>query len=799
MPPKSHPATANANVGDLPETTTKGEEEIPACQFCRKKKAKCNRAQPCSQCMRSDVLCVYDDRRTKPGLRAGAVDQLYRRVETLENMFLGQEMLWQQMWKALFPNTEPPRSLDKGTTAATTLTERREQLKASLQEPPPLAAKRSLTVADADNSAPLDCVPLPAKRARVEDEVAPHAAVLEPELFLANSLPDIVLNELVDFYFVNIHPWIPILHVKRFRERMRSPEERGHINCILHAIISVCARFSQNGPNGDTLNLKEIAKKSRQEVILQSTETFSVENLQALVIVAFETINRGRGPSSWSIIGSMAGTVEQLQLGVEEDDLYRVKRMGERLIRRMVFLTPSRSWSEAEERRRVFWAVFLMDRFCSVSTGWKISLRNADVKRRLPCEGALWEKEQEVCTPYFGISDFKNTSMPNSHSTSMDGCEEQAIGAFAYIIEATESLALVTNFYLHHVFLINDASKARLWLVKFKELDLRLIQWKIHLPPKWREACVLNEHRVMDPNLTLAHITHNTAVILLHQGIAYPPSHWQNCPIKLPSASSADTCLEAASEIATIANQFLSFSPIFTNPQFSFCLFIAGRTLLAHARYNRVPPSPALNTLIANLMEISQRWTRHHDASESQQEESLAFKFATRLIEAQQNRTSASRPSLDIRTTAYSDESKEEMYKDPMGTNQDDLPDYESLSRPLQLASFPSQESTSCTFDPFSLAFPPLPPAFQQDFSPTGLDPLSFYNMQLPSESMSSPLGTRSHGSGSQHDSESSMTSLLPTDISHLFDMTSSPGQRISYYGNTRGVTNNSIVEGADN
>lgn len=297
MPPKSHPATANANVGDLPETTTKGEEEIPACQFCRKKKAKCNRAQPCSQCMRSDVLCVYDDRRTKPGLRAGAVDQLYRRVETLENMFLGQEMLWQQMWKALFPNTEPPRSLDKGTTAATTLTERREQLKASLQEPPPLAAKRSLTVADADNSAPLDCVPLPAKRARVEDEVAPHAAVLEPEPFLANSIPDIVLNELVDFYFVNIHPWIPILHVKRFRERMRSPEERGHINCILHAIISVCARFSQNGPNGDTLNLKEIAKKSRQEVILQSTETFSVENLQALVIVAFETVSMR--PTPW--------------------------------------------------------------------------------------------------------------------------------------------------------------------------------------------------------------------------------------------------------------------------------------------------------------------------------------------------------------------------------------------------------------------------------------------------------------------------------------------------------------------
>ncbi|GAA91828.1 C6 transcription factor [Aspergillus luchuensis IFO 4308] len=750
--------------------------------------------------MRSDVVCVYDDRRTKPGLRAGAVDQLYRRVETLENMFLGQEMLWQQMWQSLFPNTEPPRCLAKGTTAATTLAERREQLKSSVLDSAKLATKRSSTEANTDDSAPPECAPPQAKRTRVENELVYHAVALEFESRVASPLPDAVLTELVDFYFTNIHPWIPILHVKKFRERMRSPEERVHINCILHAIVSVCARFSQNKQYDDTLDMKEIAKKSRQEVILQSTETFSVENLQAQVIVAFETINRGRGPSSWSIIGSMAGTVEQLQLGVEEDDLYRVKGMEERLIRRMVFLTPSRSWSEAEERRRVFWAVFLMDRFCSVSTGWKISLRNADVKRRLPCEGALWEKEQDVCTPYFGISDIRNTSLSNSHSATIDGREEQAIGAFAYIIEATESLALVTNFYLHHAFLINDASKARLWLVKFKELDLRLIRWKIHLPPKWREACVLNEQRVMDPNLTLAHITHNTAVILLHQGIAYPPAHWQKCPIRLPSASSADTCLEAASEIATIADQFLSFSPIFTNPQFSFCLFIAGRTLLAHARHNRVPPSPALNTLIANLMEISQRWTRQHDGSQAHQEDSLAFKFATRLTEAQQNRACVSRPSLDIRTTAYSDESKEEMYKDLVGTKPDDPPEYESLGEPLQLAPFPSQQTTGCSFDPFSLAFPPLPPAFQQGFSPTGLDPFSFYNMQLPSDpSISSPLEARSHESGSRHDSESSMTSLMPTDISHLFDVTSSPGQRISYYGNTRDLTKDSVTDGIEN
>jgi hypothetical protein len=84
----------------------------------------------------------------------------------------------------------------------------------------------------------------------------------------------------------------------------------------------------------------------------------------------------------------------------------------------------------------------------------------------------------------------------------------------------------------------------------------------------------------MDPNLTLAHMTHNTAVIQLHQAVAYPHPQWQAKGIRLPSDTSAETCLAAAHEITTIAEQYLSQSFGITNPQFSFCLFIAGRVLL---------------------------------------------------------------------------------------------------------------------------------------------------------------------------------------------------------------------------
>ena len=116
----------------------------------------------------------------------------------------------------------------------------------------------------------------------------------------------------------------------------------------------------------------------------------------------------------------------------------------------------------------------------------------------------------------------------------------------------------------------------------------------------------------MDPNLTLAHITHNTAVGLLHQGIAYPSPEWQASPIRLPSVSSAETCMAAATEVAIIADKYLLDSTSLTNPQFAFCLFISGRMLLAHSLHYNTALPPEFNSLINSLMEISRRWNGPH-------------------------------------------------------------------------------------------------------------------------------------------------------------------------------------------
>jgi hypothetical protein len=252
----------------------------------------------------------------------------------------------------------------------------------------------------------------------------------------------------------------------------------------------------------------------------------------------------------------------------------------------------------------------------------------------------------------------------------------------------------------------------------------------------------------MDPNLTLAHITHNTAVGLLHQGIAYPSPEWQASPIRLPSVSSAETCMAAATEVAIIADKYLLDSTSLTNPQFAFCLFISGRMLLAHSLHYNTALPPEFNSLINSLMEISRRWNGPHATpGASNVAENLASKFAARLIHGRDKGPHA----LDIRQAAYS----EDQHRDIPGTTRilrsevnNHSPSaqnhaqfngtiHSSFSQTMGNGQMVNDDSTIIVDqegspDSVSLAFPPLPLAFQPHLA------------SAPHTTMPSPVPTHS-------------------------------------------------------
>jgi hypothetical protein len=325
------------------------------------------------------------------------------------------------------------------------------------------------------------------------------------------------------------------------------------------------------------------------------------------------------------------------------------------------------------------------------------------------------------------------------------------------------------------------------------------------LPEQWREACALNADGVLDPNLTLAHITHNTAVGLLHQGIAYPSPEWQASPIRLPSVSSAETCIAAATEVTIIADKYLQDSKIPTNPQFAFCLFICGRMLLAHSlHYNTVVP-PELDSLTRSLKEISRRWNGPHVQGQASRTDNLASKFATRLEYARKQGLHA----LDIRQPAYSEEQNSHntngspaprrilrSTNSHASPSNGGLPQMNGLSHTVTPAPFTNiyqvgdrnniiheQEGSP---DSISLAFPPLPLAFQPHF--TGGN-----NTRMPSPVLeNAPMDPKNgetdyNGFGSLPENGTAAFNAGNGygDLSSFFDYSFLPTQRISMFSGT--------------
>ncbi|RMJ12491.1 hypothetical protein CDV36_007853 [Fusarium kuroshium] len=366
--------------------------------------------------------------------------------------------------------------------------------------------------------------------------------------------------------------------------------------------------------------------------------SLAIENLQALVILAFTTIGNGEPSETWSIIASMTRTVDFLQLTMEGE------HAKTRYLVSTTPLSPPRDWVQEEERRRVFWNVFNLDRYCSIMTGWSAGIPSDKINRRLPANGSYWYAETPVVSPYFAMSVPPDTaiSSPYAHAqtqcstcgqiSTADTCNSiitaatgagnpslnepsspSSMGGFSYAVQATEYLNRIATCFLYPNVEFDDQQQVIAWLTRFKELDLQLVHWKMFLPKKWRDPNRAPDTSTgphdLDHSMTLAHVTHNTSMILLHQRIAYPPSR-QRQVVPLPSSCSAETCRLAATKTSNIAETWLRVCPekIVVAPQIAFCTYISARLLLVHSRYYSEVLVPEFWVLVRSLDNMSRRW-----------------------------------------------------------------------------------------------------------------------------------------------------------------------------------------------
>lgn len=701
------------------DTSTTEQSAETSCLGCRRRKLKCSRDLPsCTHCQRLDVSCAYDTKKAKPGLRSGAIEALSQRIEVLENALArGQGAgAFTTANTTPAPESSPNLGSNAGVVSilavlaqelqklnSTNATNSRNAIATPAQFPSGNNGIAHIASPSSTASSPMTASngrshghssDRPRKRRRMVDSCG------NPDIDLARPLEDMAedpaispglpppatLQAVVNAYFVAVQPWIPVLHETQFRRRMHDPEQRPRLACLLHAMVVAGARYVQQEDlpeeeEGDIDTLLRLAQRTRSHVLLVAMDSLSVESLQALIILAFHDIGSGRTARAWSIVASITRTVDYLRLNTEaEDDNSLEKQQQHTLLRPMSLLGPPTNWIEEEERRRVFWCVLLLDRFCSVATGWTSGLAAADVHRRLPADGFFFHKEEPVLTPYMysapsgGLPtgdadrardrevrdrerdrererDPADPPVRSPASTHVHG-HNTNVGAFAYCIEAAESLSRVVSTFLRQNVDFGSRPDVSRWLTRFKELDLQLVHWKMYLPQRWRDSNVSRQPTLvnMDPNLTLAHITHNTSTILLHQRIAYPDAAWwarwtTMVKVKLPSVCSAETCQNAAVETAAITSKYLRYTPKHRPlaSQFAFCVYISARVLLAHVRSEvgtdgriennlrviggpvDVDVLPEFWSLLRSLEDMDRRWVGSSKSDEDPTKKSISL------------------------------------------------------------------------------------------------------------------------------------------------------------------------------
>ena len=89
LPSENAPAPAGVSSQTYDQNTVR-QKKPPSCTFCRRRKVKCDRANPCSGCMRLGAICVSlppsGAPRGRKGGRRKLGSRLLDRILELENL-----------------------------------------------------------------------------------------------------------------------------------------------------------------------------------------------------------------------------------------------------------------------------------------------------------------------------------------------------------------------------------------------------------------------------------------------------------------------------------------------------------------------------------------------------------------------------------------------------------------------------------------------------------------------------------------------------------------------------------------
>ncbi|CAK7271876.1 hypothetical protein SEPCBS119000_004831 [Sporothrix epigloea] len=429
---------------------------------------------------------------------------------------------------------------------------------------------------------------------------------------------------LVDLYFKHINTWCPLLQrIPTIEALFGAGMTDETNNILLHAIVATTLRFSTDARLTEEKR-QRYYNISKNRVLLYGMQNMSVKALQAMVILALDFCGSSNGPPSWNMMALITRAVVQLGLAVEATanaaPVPLAPSYASVCTFRAIILPAPKDFAEEELRRRLFWVVYLLDRYATMTSASDFTLDDRDIDRSLPCRDDLWTRNQKVETRLLLTDHLRGSINEGPGSLGANGFEPEAggpsgfngkpenLGAFSYYMEILGILTKIHHFLKQPVD-ISSLTDVEQWQMRYRELDQTLNSWKAGLPSEYGNMAKLfqpNGAKAVTCGWIMLHMTYRTATIRLHASSAYPTTR---SPIFAPSYSASQRCQSAVENMAqlcefAVANNLLSK----LGPPFAFSLWVAARLYLVHGSTVEHKLNARVYFLVDTLRAMGRYW-----------------------------------------------------------------------------------------------------------------------------------------------------------------------------------------------
>lgn len=386
---------------------------------------------------------------------------------------------------------------------------------------------------------------------------------------------DMVVSS-ISTYFRHIHPWLPFLNAQGVLADLAAVREPSLLH---HAIFGAALPFLHD-PRLDQLSSDAFWKYTKRRVLNETAEEPSYASLEAATVLCLDLSGMTNGPQVWSRLAMVASLASQL----------RRTRGGLILRQNVQEATAGGNRSGYGERlnslqhARLFWAIYALDTYISLTTGQPGRTSDLDLRCFLPTREAAWNT--------LGRREATSLSSPANFfllQLQLLDLARQAHGVYVDFLTLVEG---------------GDDQTPEAWVDSVSSCSRELSSWLNDLPP---EISIASSRM---PPAAVMLLTYSHALVVHLNGLVMSCNQTPHASfISHIQQDAGEKCLQSIRIISDVTSQVTGIMDDQLGWPFAWTLWTAARYLLAvAASEDRSTPPQEFQVLTSSLGRMGRFW-----------------------------------------------------------------------------------------------------------------------------------------------------------------------------------------------